>query len=126
MVVVGLTGAYAAPLFTPSDNPDAWLLFGYLAMVGASAVAVSRRGGWEYVRSVPVIASAIWLMIWVMAAWTQGDGVPVALYMAALLAGGAFARTGLAPDDSVLFKIEELPFVPPGRHYHHVHLFRFD
>jgi len=114
LAIVGIAGAYAVPILAPSPDPSAWGLFGYLAVLAIAAQVVSRRGGWLYLQTLPPIGSAVWLIVWFSNAWQPGDGLVVALYLAVILAGGAYARDGQdtvhgSIDDNILFEVLGVP-----------------
>ena len=60
---IGLAGSFATPLLVASEAPNAWSLFGYLAVVLAASVAVARLRTWRLLASAAFLANGLWTLL---------------------------------------------------------------
>jgi uncharacterized membrane protein len=86
---LGLLGSLLTPILVSSDSPNAWVLFGYLAIVLAGAVAVAAIRRWRFLAVSAFIGTGIWSLAFLTFADTPQPGptVFVSLVMIVLLAG---------------------------------------
>lgn len=59
---LGLAGAFIAPLLVPSDPPDYWALYIYLAAVTAAAFALARIRLWRWLAITAVVFGGLWTL----------------------------------------------------------------
>ncbi len=57
---LGLLGSLATPVLVASEAPNAWALFGYLAIVLAASVAVARIRLWRFLASAAFAGFGLW------------------------------------------------------------------
>ena len=99
IALLGLAGAYLLPVLIPSDNPSAWGLFGYLAIVTAGCLALVQFRGWWWLAQLSLALTALWTIIWLATSWHDGDAAIIGGFLV-LLAGGFiyFTRNAAAPE----------------------------
>ncbi|MBI3703982.1 MAG: DUF2339 domain-containing protein, partial [Rhizobiales bacterium] len=59
---LGLAGAFVTPLLVPSDTPNYWALYVYLAIVSAAAFALARLRLWRWLAITAVVLGALWTL----------------------------------------------------------------
>ena len=59
---LGLAGAFVTPLLVPSDTPNYWALYVYLAIVSAAAFALARLRLWRWLAITAVMLGALWTL----------------------------------------------------------------
>ena len=59
---LGLAGAFVTPLLVPSDAPNYWALYVYLAIVSAAAFALARLRLWRWLAITAVVLGALWTL----------------------------------------------------------------
>lgn len=92
IALLGLCGGLGVPALVSSDQPSAWVLFGYLAVLNTAALTVGWRLPARWL-GLPVLAGAA---LWVITALgNAAPDLPIALFLVALSAVGL--GIGLAP-----------------------------
>ncbi|MDQ6438002.1 DUF2339 domain-containing protein [Mesorhizobium sp. LHD-90] len=61
---VGLLGSFVTPVLVSSQAPNAWALFGYLAIVLVSAVAIARIRLWRLLASAAFAGTGLWCLLY--------------------------------------------------------------
>lgn len=61
---VGLVGSFVTPVLVSSEAPNAWALFGYLAIVLVASVALARLRSWRLLASAAFAASGLWTLLY--------------------------------------------------------------
>ena len=59
---LGVAGAFVTPLLVPSDAPNYWALYVYLAIVSAAAFALARLRLWRWLAITAVLLGALWTL----------------------------------------------------------------
>ena len=59
---LGVAGAFVTPLLVPSDAPNYWALYVYLAIVTAAAFALARMRLWRWLAITAVALGALWTL----------------------------------------------------------------
>jgi uncharacterized membrane protein len=57
---LGVVGAFITPLLVPSEAPNYWALYVYLAIVTGAAFALARMRLWRWLAVTAVLLGAIW------------------------------------------------------------------
>jgi uncharacterized membrane protein len=57
---LGVAGAFITPVLVPSDAPNYWALYIYLAIVTGAAFALARMRLWRWLAVTAVLLGAIW------------------------------------------------------------------
>ena len=57
---LGVAGAFVTPVLVPSEAPNYWALYIYLAIVTAAAFALARMRLWRWLAITAVLLGAIW------------------------------------------------------------------
>jgi uncharacterized membrane protein len=65
---IGLLGALATPLLIDSQAPNAWALFGYLAIVLVATGFVARIRAWSFLMAGAFVGVGLWTLFYVGAA----------------------------------------------------------
>jgi len=111
---VGMLGALLTPLLVSSEAPNAWALFGYLAIVLAATYAVARVRVWTWLPTAASVGTGLWLLVYLAAAgavdvWVIGFISAVQLACLAVIWLG---RIGPWSDDRVVTRI--FPAIAPA------------
>ncbi len=61
---IGLLGALATPLLVASQSPNAWALFGYLAIVLSAAGATARIRRWTFLMTGAFVGTGLWMLLY--------------------------------------------------------------
>jgi uncharacterized membrane protein len=61
---LGLLGSLITPLLVSSQSPNAWALFGYLAIVLAANTAIARIREWKLIASAGFLGVGIWCLLY--------------------------------------------------------------
>jgi uncharacterized membrane protein len=59
---LGIAGAFITPLLVPSETPNYWALYIYLAIVTAAAFALARLRLWRWLAITAVILGTFWTL----------------------------------------------------------------
>jgi uncharacterized membrane protein len=59
---LGVAGAFVTPLLIPSQTPNYWALYVYLAIVTAAALALARLRLWRWLAITAVILGTLWTL----------------------------------------------------------------
>ncbi len=65
---IGLLGSLATPALVSSQSPNAWALFGYIAIVLAAAGAVARIRSWNFLMAGAFVGSGLWTLVYLLQA----------------------------------------------------------
>ncbi|MEQ1867121.1 MAG: DUF2339 domain-containing protein, partial [Micropepsaceae bacterium] len=94
IALLGMVGGFLTPALIDSSEPNAAVLFGYLAALTIGLFVVVRRENWWWL-GWPTLGSAfLWVIIWLAGSGTPGDGLWVGLF---LLVIGATAFSFIGP-----------------------------
>ena len=63
---VGLLGSLVTPMLVSSQSPNAWALFGYLAIVLAANTAIARLRDWSLVAAAGFAGTGLWCLLYMM------------------------------------------------------------
>ncbi len=93
---LGVAGAFVTPLLVPTDAPNYWALYGYLAVVTAAAFVLARMRLWQWLAVTAVVLGALWTLPGI--AYPQVDALAAHLFhvvagfalAAALIVAGLF------------------------------------
>lgn len=61
---IGLLGALATPMLVSSQSPNAWALFGYLAIVLAATGAIARIRRWALLMTAAFVGTGLWTLLY--------------------------------------------------------------
>jgi uncharacterized membrane protein len=98
---VGLLGSMATPMLVSAQSPNAWTLFGYLAIVLAANTVVARLRTWKFLVAGGFAGMGLWTLVYLAGAPLPDMAVVVfaqAVTLAAL--AGLWLRT--SGDDAAL------------------------
>lgn len=82
---IGLLGALATPALVSSQSPNAWALFGYLAIVLVAAAIIARMRRWRFLISAVFVGTGIWTLLYLGTVPVQAPMV-VTVFSAVVLA----------------------------------------
>ncbi|HEV2900487.1 MAG TPA: DUF2339 domain-containing protein [Pseudaminobacter sp.] len=60
----GLLGSLVTPLLVASEAPNAWALFGYLAIVLAATAAIARLRDWRLLAGAAFAGTGLWCLVY--------------------------------------------------------------
>ena len=86
VALLGIVGGFVTPMLVSSEEPSAWTLFPYLLALTLAALAVLRYRGWWWLGYAALAGAASWPLLWFASAWSAGDGLPLGLYLLAVIA----------------------------------------
>jgi uncharacterized membrane protein len=86
VALLGIVGGFVTPMLVSSEEPSAWTLFPYLLALTLAALAVLRYRGWWWLGYAALAGAAAWPLLWFAVAWSAGDGLPLGLYLLAVIA----------------------------------------
>ncbi len=90
---LGLLGSMVTPLLVASDEPDPWLLFGYLSIAWLATAAAARLRRWQVAPTLANVALGLWALLYLAAAEPLPTP-PVTLALLVMLAGAALLWPG--------------------------------
>ena len=92
---LGLAGAFVTPLLVPSESPDYWALYIYLAAVTAAAFSLARVRLWRWLAITAVVFGALWTLPGIQ--YQQVDALTAHLFhvVAGFLLAAALIVSGL-------------------------------
>lgn len=83
LAALGLVAAGVAPLLVSTDEPSAWGLAAYIAVVAAAAIGVARARLWAWLAALAIIGTILWGLVLLV----LGDSAaPLGFLIAALMA----------------------------------------
>lgn len=68
---IGLVGSYVTPVLIASQAPNAWALFGFVAVVLAASGAIARLRGWTPLMAAAFAGAGLWCLFYLV-----GEPVP--------------------------------------------------
>jgi uncharacterized membrane protein len=95
-----------------SSEPNAGLLFAYLALVATTAYAVVVYRGWGWLAYGATIGGLAWTLVWIMGPMQAGDLMIIAAFLAVLTAAAIWLALRLTPAEVPV--IWEKPHRPEG------------
>lgn len=110
VAAVGILGAYATPLLVETADPSLPVLFAYLLLVTAAALAVLRQVAAVWLGWAATIATAFWVLAGGMMALSPGDLWAPALFVPAAAALHLFLLPGAALDSDAGRRLAWVPF----------------
>lgn len=63
---LGLLGSLLTPVLVSSQSPNAWALFGYLAIVLTASVAVARVRDWRFLSAAAFVGTGVWTILYMV------------------------------------------------------------
>ncbi|MFI0848756.1 DUF2339 domain-containing protein [Mesorhizobium sp. IMUNJ 23232] len=94
---VGLLGSLVTPVLVATEAPNPWALFGYLAIVLVSSIAIARIRRWRFLASTAFFGTGFWCVVY-MAEMFPVDLKIVLFINAVMLACLAFLWPDSEPD----------------------------
>lgn len=83
LAALGLVAAGVAPLLVSTDEPSAWGLAVYIAVVAAAAIGVARARLWAWLAALAIIGTVLWGLVLLVI----GDSAGPLGFLAAVLMG---------------------------------------
>ncbi len=96
VAALGLTGAFVVPLLVRSDQPQAIVLFSYLAVVVVASLVLVRHKGWPWLAWLTLASGLGWSLLWLSGAHNGDGSLAVGCFLLAMLASFAVFRRGLS------------------------------
>jgi uncharacterized membrane protein len=86
VAILGLLAGFLTPALVHSEEPSAWALFGYLAVIVLSSAAVIRYRRWPWLAYGIIFGGAVWTVIWLDSSFGPIDVLPVTAFQALVAA----------------------------------------
>jgi uncharacterized membrane protein len=83
---IGLLGSMLTPALVSSQSPNAWALFGYLAIVLVANTAIARLRGWVFLVAAGFVGVGLWCSAYVFA-YPPVAEMPIVLFINAAVLG---------------------------------------
>jgi uncharacterized membrane protein len=110
---VGLLGSFVTPILVATESPNPWALFGYLAIVVVSSIAIARIRRWRFLASAAFFGTGFWCVVY-MVEMTPVDLTIVLFINAVTLASLAILWPDSEPDASVRAGYRAFPAAIPA------------
>ena len=94
VALLGLVGGFLTPVLVSTGDPNARLLFGYLALLQAGLLAVSRRRGWSPLGALTLVAALAWAGGWTVSPLAGPDAWVIGVFLVVTVAGTLLAGAG--------------------------------
>ncbi|MDF2994848.1 MAG: hypothetical protein K0R27_485 [Xanthobacteraceae bacterium] len=96
LAALGLVAAGVAPLLVSTDEPSAWGLAVYVAVVAAAAIGVARARLWAWLAALAIIGATLWgLVLLVLTEGGSSSAAPGFLAAVLMALTAAFLVPGL-------------------------------
>jgi uncharacterized membrane protein len=112
VAVIGLLAGFATPALVSSSDPNATILFAYLALIAAAAYAVVIYRGWGWLAYGATLGGLLWTGIWILGPMQARDLMIIAAFLAVLSAAAIWLALRLTPDEAPV--IWQKPHQPQG------------
>ncbi|MGE0237468.1 MAG: DUF2339 domain-containing protein [Parvibaculaceae bacterium] len=112
VAIIGLLAGFATPALVSSSEPNAGILFAYLALIAASAYAVVLYRGWGWLAYGATVGGLVWTLAWIMGPMQAGDLLIIAAFLAVLTAAAIWLALRLTPLEAPV--IWQKPHRPQG------------
>ncbi len=100
VAIIGLLAGFATPALVSSSEPNAGILFAYLALIAAAAYAVVIYRGWGWLAYGATAGGLLWTLAWILGPMQAGDLLIIAAFLAALTAAAIWLALRLTPDEA--------------------------
>ncbi len=87
VAALGLAGAMLTPALIQSTEPLVLGLFGYLLVITAASIAVTRFRDWWWLAICTIVFDLLWFLIWIVFSVSAGDQWVLTTFAGALAAG---------------------------------------
>jgi uncharacterized membrane protein len=112
VAIIGLLAGFATPALVSSSEPNAGILFAYLALIAAAAYAVVIYRGWGWLAYGATIGGLLWTGLWILGPMQAGDLLIITGFLAVLTAAALWLALRLTPADAPV--IWQKPHRPDG------------
>lgn len=112
VAIIGLLAGFATPALVSSPDPNAGILFAYLALIAAAAYAVVVYRGWGWLAYGATAGGLLWTLAWILGPMQAGDLLIIAAFLAVLTAAAIWLALRLTPGDAPV--IWQKPHQPQG------------
>ena len=112
VAIIGLLAGFATPALVSSTEPNAGILFAYLALIAAAAYAVVIYRGWGWLAYGATIGGLLWTALWILGPMQAGDLLIIAAFLAVLTAAAFWLALRLTPAEAPV--IWQKPHRPDG------------
>lgn len=86
LAALGLVAAGVAPVLVASEQPSAWGLAVYVAVVAAAALGVARVRLWSWLAALAIVGTLMWGLVLLAFLDSGASGVPLGFLVAVLMA----------------------------------------
>lgn len=112
VAIIGLLAGFATPALVSSSEPNAAILFAYLALIAAAAYAVVVYRGWGWLAYGATIGGLLWTCAWIVGPMQARDLMIIAAFLAVLTGAALWLALRLTPEEAPV--IWQKPHQPQG------------
>jgi uncharacterized membrane protein len=112
VAIIGLLAGFTTPALASSSEPNAGILFAYLALIAAAAYAVVLYRGWGWLAYGATVGGLAWTLAWIVGPMQAGDLLIIAAFLAVLTAAAIWLALRLTPAEAPV--IWQKPHRPQG------------
>ena len=112
VAIIGLLAGFVTPMLIESSEPNAWILFFYLALIVAAAYAVVVYRGWGWLAFGATAGGLAWVFLWTVGMMRLQDLAVVSLFLAGLTGAALRLAQHLTPPDAP--EVWQSPHRPDG------------
>ncbi|HEV8631455.1 MAG TPA: DUF2339 domain-containing protein, partial [Thermoanaerobaculia bacterium] len=94
VALLGLVGGFLTPALMSTGQPNAKMLFGYLALLQAGLLTVSRRRGWAALAGLTLLGALGWAFGWSVSSFALPDAAAVGVFLVVSVGGALLATLG--------------------------------
>ena len=110
---IGLLGSMITPVLVSSQSPNAWALFGYLAIVLVANTVIARMRDWRFLAAAGFVGAGLWCLLYLSDA-AAVDLTVVMFTNAVTLGALAFAWLGRRADGLTAPGTVDWPSIAPA------------
>jgi uncharacterized membrane protein len=110
---IGLLGSMITPVLVSSQSPNAWALFGYLAIVLVANTVIARMRDWSFLAAAGFAGAGLWCLLYL----SDASAVDLAVVMftnAVTLGALAFVWLGRRTDGAAAPGTVDWPSIAPA------------
>ena len=110
---IGLLGSMITPVLVSSQSPNAWALFGYLAIVLVANTVIARMRDWKFLAAAGFVGAGLWCLLYLSDA-SAVDLTVVMFTNAVTLGALAFVWLGRRTDGAAAPETVDWPSIAPA------------
>jgi uncharacterized membrane protein len=101
LATLGLVASLATPLLVENQSPNAYILFTYLTIIGAAALALAKKRDWDWLNLFTLIGMLGWIFLSIDASNASGTHIAWLGFMGLSYAVSTYLATHLKPSKTL-------------------------